>query len=69
VSARTCTVEALRLTSRDTDQAIYISNPMEPLKCLFLPKAAISHMSKIEGQPGWWSIDIPEDLATEKGII
>jgi hypothetical protein len=69
VSDLSCTVEALRLTSRDTDQAIYISNPTSLLQCLFLPRAAITHMSKIEGQPGWWSIDLPENLATEKGII
>jgi hypothetical protein len=69
VSDRICTIEALRITRSDTDQAIYISNPMNALQCLFLPRAAITHMSKIEGQPGWWSIDLPENLATEKGII
>lgn len=62
-------IEAQRITSRDTDQAIYIRDPMNPLRCLFLPRAAITHMSKIEGQPGWWSIELPEKLATEKGII
>lgn len=67
--SRACTIEAVRLTSRDTDQAIYIRNPMNMLQCLFLPKAAITHMSKIEDQPGWWFIELPEQLATEKGII
>jgi hypothetical protein len=63
----TTTFEAIRLTSRDTPEAIYIRHPNQPLKCLFLPKAAIVHMSKTTG--GHWSIEIPENLAIEKDIL
>ena len=62
----TTTIEAIRLTSRDTPEAIYIRHPTQPLKCLFLPKDAIVHMSKMTG--GYWSIEIPENLATEKDL-
>lgn len=62
----TTTIEAIRLTGRDTPEAIYIRHPSQPLKCLFLPKAAIVHMSKMSG--GYWSIEIPETLATEKDL-
>lgn len=63
----TTTFEAIRLTSRDTAEAIYIRHPTQQLKCLFLPKAAIVHMSKLT--KGYWSIEIPETLATEKDIL
>lgn len=63
----TTTFEAIRLTSRDTPEAIYIRHPSQPLKCLFLPRAAIIHMSKVE--KGFWSIEIPENLAVEKDIL
>lgn len=62
----TTTFEAIRLTSRDTAEAIYIRHPRQPLRCLFLPKEAIVHMSK--GEHGYWTIDIPENLAIEKDI-
>ena len=60
------TFEALRPTSRDTDEAIYIRHPTQQLRCIFIPKAAIVHMSK--GQGGFWTIEIPENLAIEKDI-
>lgn len=63
----TTTFEAIRLTSRDTPEAIYIRHPSRPLKCLFLPRAAIVHMSKLT--KGYWSIEIPETLAIEKDIL
>lgn len=62
----TTTFDAIRLTSRDTAEAIYIRHPTQPLKCLFIPKDAIVHMSKLA--KGYWSIEIPENLAIEKDI-
>ncbi len=61
--------EAVRLTSRDTKEAIYVRHPKNLLTCLFLPKAAILHMSEIKGKQGYWFIEIPESLAEQKGLI
>lgn len=62
----TTTFEAIRLTGRDTPEAIYIRHPRQILRCLFIPKEAIINMSK--GEKGYWSIEIPENLAIEKDI-
>ena len=35
-------------------------HPSQPPQGLFLPRAAIVHMSK--GEKGFWSIEIPENL-------
>lgn len=66
MSRATTTFEAVRLMNRDTKEAIYIRHPTQPLRCLFLPREAITYMSK--GEKGFWSIEIPESLAIEKGI-
>ena len=65
----TYTFETFRMTSRDTPEAIYVRNPTNPLTFLFLPKEAVIHMSKIEGKKGFWSIEVPESLAEQKGLI
>lgn len=66
MSQLTTTFEAIRLIGRDTNEAIYIRHPNQILRCLFIPKASIIHMSK--GDKGYWTIEIPENLAIEKDI-
>lgn len=56
-----------RMTSRDTKEAIYIWHPNVPLKMMFLPRAAVIHMSETK-EKGVWAIEIPDSLAEEKGI-
>lgn len=58
----------MRLISRDTKEAIYVRHPDNKLQFLFLPKEAVIHMSK-DDRDGLWTIEIPERLAEDKGLI
>lgn len=62
------TFDAVRLISRDTKEAYYLRHPKNPLVFLFLPKEAVRSIRK-SGQPGLWSLTIPETLAEKKGLL
>lgn len=64
----TFSFETVRFTSRDTKEAIYVRHPTNKLQFLFLPKEAVIHMSK-DKTSGLWTIEIPERLAEDKGLI
>lgn len=60
--------QTVRFTSRDTKEAIYVRHPTNRLQFLFLPKEAVIHMSR-DKIDGTWTIEIPEKLAEDKGLI
>lgn len=57
------------LKTRETNEAIYVQNPNDPLKFAFIPKSEIKSDTRSAKGALWRNIEIPDWLAEDKDFI